>query len=200
MKGIREFYDKTVADWADKWYADDSQLPLLRRFMEFLPEEPRVLDLCCGAGYESMRMSKLGADVVGIDLSPESIAIAKQRNPDLEFHTGDMLEDYSFIGPVDGIMCIAGLVHIPADKASKAIEQMCRVLKPGGYVLLVVREGEGKLEKQSMHVIDGEEYDRAFYGYTREALKQSAAGMLEFVEEIPEKEPSVWHNYIFKKA
>ena len=88
IKGIKEFYDITAAGWADQWYADDSQLPLLKQFLDMLPQYPRVLDLCCGAGYESMRMAKLGANVVGIDLSPESIAIAKQRNPDLKFHTG----------------------------------------------------------------------------------------------------------------
>jgi len=200
MKGIKEFYDKTAAGWADQWYADDSQLPLLKRFLDMLPNDPRVLDLCCGAGYESMRMARLGAEVVGIDLSPESIAIAKQRNPDLKFYTGDMLEDYSFIDSVDGIVCIAGLVHIPPENAGKAFEQMGRVLKPGGYVMLVVREGEGRIESQSLRVVDGEEYDRSFYGYTLEALKQRAAGMMEFVTEIPEAEPSVWHNYIFKKA
>lgn len=200
MKGVREFYDRTAADWAEKWYGDDSQLPLLKRFMAYLPQNPRILDLCCGAGYESMRLAGLGADVVGLDFSAESIAIAKERNPQLEFHTGDMLEDYSFVGPVDGIACIAGLVHIPVEKASIAFEQMGRVLKNGGYLLLVVREGEGRIEKQSLQVVDGEEYDRAFYGYTLDELKHCAGEMLEFVAEIPDDEPSVWRNYMFRKA
>ena len=85
MKGVKEFYDRTAADWADKWYADEAMLPLLRKFMAYLPEKPRVLDLCCGAGYESRRMAGLGAEVVGIDLSPASIEIACERNPELEF-------------------------------------------------------------------------------------------------------------------
>lgn len=199
MKGIKEFYDRTAADWADKWYEDAGMLPLLKGFMEYLPENPRVLDLCCGAGYESMRLAKLGADVVGIDLSPASIEIAKERNPQLEFYAGDMLEDYGYIGKVDGIACIAGLVHIHPDNARLAFERMAQVLKDGGYLLLVVRDGEGYMERQSRHVIDGEEYDRAFYGYTLDKLRECADGYMEYVCEIADAEPSLWRNYVFRK-
>lgn len=199
MKGIKEFYDRTAAEWADKWYADEAMLPLLRKFFEYLPDQPKVLDLCCGAGYESRRMAGLGAEVVGFDLSPASIEIAIERNPELKFFAGDMLQDYSYIGKVDGIACIAGLVHIHPDEAGCAFEHMAQVLKPGGYVLLVVRDGEGYIERQSRQIIDGEEYDRAFYGYTREKLTECADGLMEFVCEIADDEPSIWRNYIFRK-
>lgn len=200
MKGVREFYDRTAGQWAEKWYADDAMLPLLRRFMEYLPERPRVLDLCCGAGYESMRLARLGAQVTGIDLSPESIAIAREKNPDIRFFVGDMREDYRHIGAMDGLACIAGLVHLPAEELGVAFERMAQALASGGYALLVVRDGEGRLETQSRAVIDGEEYDRAFFGHSLAELERRADGMLEFVEEIPDAEPSVWRNYVFRKA
>lgn len=198
-KGIKEFYDKTAADWADKWYENNEMLPLLRRFLSYLPDKPKVLDLCCGAGYESMRLARLGASVVGIDLSPASIDIARERNPHLEFYVDDMLEDYSYIGAVDGITCIAGLVHIPPENARAAFERMAQVLRAGGYLLLVVREGSGYIERQSKQVIDGEEYDRAFYGYTLSRLQECADGLMEYVCEIAEEDSSMWKNYIFSK-
>lgn len=199
MKGIKEFYDATAAEWAEKWYADGEALPLLKEFLAFLPVSPRVLDLCCGAGYESMRLRQLGAQVVGLDISPASIAIAREKNPELSFYVGDMLEDYRHVGAMDGIVCIAGLVHIPEISARQALLRMAEVLNAGGYVLLVVREGTGRLEAQSSMVVNGEEYDRAFYGYTLDMLKACAAGILKFVREIPEAAPSVWRNYVFKK-
>lgn len=199
MKGVREFYDATATEWAEKWYANAEMLPLLKKFLAFLPDSPRVLDLCCGAGYESMRLAQLGAEVVGLDVSPASVAIAREKNPDLNFFVGDMLEDYRHVGAVDGIVCIAGLVHIPEISARKAFLRMVDVLKTGGHVLLVVREGAGKLEMQSRMVVNGEEYDRAFYGYTLDVLKAHADGLLEFVQEIPEDAPSIWRNYIFRK-
>lgn len=199
MKGVREYYDRMATEWADRWYGDDAMLPLLRRFLSDLPAQPRVLDLCCGAGYESMRMASLGAEVVGLDLSGESIAIARARNPQLSFHVGDMLEDYAALGPVDGVICIAGLVHLTREQLPLAFRHMAEAMKPGARALLVVRDGEGRLSKQSDVVIDGENYDRAFYAHTLEELKDAAQGLLVYESEVPGDEPSLWRNYIFKK-
>lgn len=198
-KGVRDFYDKTASQWADKWYADDSMLPMLRAFLAELPENPRVLDLCCGAGYESMRMAALRARVIGIDLSENSIAIARERNPGLEFHVDDMLGDYAYIGTVDGIACIAGLVHLPVEQLQTAFQRMSAVLKPGGRALFTVRDGVGYLPERSEVEIDGECYDRAFYAHTLEELQQASAGMLAFEREIADSEPSPWRSYIFRK-
>ena len=30
IKGVKDFYDKTARDWADKWYSDETMLPLLK--------------------------------------------------------------------------------------------------------------------------------------------------------------------------
>lgn len=199
MKGVREYYDRMAMEWADRWYGDDTMLPLLRRFLSVLPAQPRVLDLCCGAGYESMRMASLGAEVVGLDLSGESIAIARARNPQLSFHVGDMLEDYAALGPVDGVICIAGLVHLTKEQLPLAFRRMADAMKSGARALLVVRDGEGRLAKQSDVVIDGESYDRAFYAHTLQELKDAAQDLLLYECEVPGDEPSPWRNYIFKK-
>jgi len=195
--GVKEYYDKTAADWAEKWYADDSMLPILQRLMQRLPPHPRILDLCCGAGYESMRLNGLGAEVVGLDLSEKSIAIARQRNPQLTFHTGDMRNDYGHIGMVDGIACIAGLVHLPAEELPLAFSRMAQVLRPGGYALLTVRDGEGRITRNSDVEIDGVMYDRAFFAHSLQELTAASAGLLSFAEEIPDAEPSWWRHYLF---
>jgi len=199
-KNVRDYYDKTAADWAEKWYADDSALPLLQAFMGLLPAKPRVLDLCCGAGYESMRMAALGAVVTGLDFSEASIAIARERNPGLTFHVGDMLGDYSHVGPVDAIVCIAGLVHLSAEQLRTAFERMNDVLRPGGRTLFVIRHGVGRQAQSSDVTVDGECYDRAFYAHTLEELMQASAGIFAFSQEIPDQEPSFWRNYVFTKA
>ncbi len=59
VKNTKDFYNKTAKQWADKWYDDESMLPCLREFFNFMPVNPRVLDLCCGAGYESMRIEEV---------------------------------------------------------------------------------------------------------------------------------------------
>lgn len=148
---------------------------------------PRILDLCCGAGYESMRMANLGARVVDIDLSENSIAIARARNPQQEFH-------------VDGVVCIAGLVHLPVEQLRPAFDRMSAVLKPNSRALFTVREGVSRQEARSVVEIDGECYDRAFYAHTLDELQQASAGRLVFEREIEDAEPSLWRNYVFCKS
>lgn len=117
-----------------------------RRVLQMIPKGGRVLDLCCGAGYESRRVADLGYEAVGVDFSEESVKIARQRNPDLSFYREDMLCDYSYIGVVDAVIVIAGLVHVENGKLPLAFEQMSKVLKKGGKLLMSIREGIGKIE------------------------------------------------------
>jgi len=200
IRNVQDYYDKTAHEWAEKWYNDDAMLPLLSEFMKELPCKPRMLDLCCGAGYESMRMARLGADVVGIDFSGECIRIARDRNPEILFYEDDMLCDYGYIGKVDAVVCIAGLVHLPVDKLRKAFERMGAVLKDGGQALFIVREGIGRQSGASDVVVDGELYDREFFAHTREELSQEGKGIFVFKREIPDEEPSIWKNYVFQKV
>lgn len=53
----------------------------------------KVLDLCCGKGRHSIQLNELGYDVLGVDLSSQSIAEAKNyENTSLQFEVHDMRE------------------------------------------------------------------------------------------------------------
>ena len=195
---VIDYYNDTAASWAEKWYADDSMLPLLTRFMALPPSNPRVLDLCCGAGYETMRLARLGAQAEGLDLSRESLRIAREHNPSIPFHAGDMLADYSHLGRFDGLVCIAGLVHLTDTQLPLAFRRMANVLKPDTPVLLVVRDGEGRLSRHSDVEVDGIRYDRAFFAHTLKALQRASSGLFRFEAHWPHEEPSPWRNYLFR--
>lgn len=60
-----------------------------------LPEKAKVLDLACGKGRHSIYLNQLGFDVVGADLSENSIASAKtNENKNLHFQVHDMREPF----------------------------------------------------------------------------------------------------------
>ena len=198
MLGTMEYYDKAAAEWAERGYARGSELECLTDFLNMLPENARVLDLCCGAGYESRRIADLGYEAVGIDFSEESLKIARQKNPSIAFYREDMLCDYSHIGAVDGIIVIAGLVHIENAKLPLAFQQMCKVLKKDGKLLVSIREGTGKMENRSICEIDGEQYDRNFIAHTLEELEKAAEGMLSYQCEM-QSDMLVWKNYVFSR-
>jgi SAM-dependent methyltransferase len=60
-----------------------------------LPEHAKVLDLACGKGRHAIYLNQLGFDVLGVDLSENSIAIAnKNANATLQFKVHDMRQPF----------------------------------------------------------------------------------------------------------
>ena len=72
MKRTMDFYNKTASDWAEKGYSGEVDPPCLLDFIRQFRKGSRILDLCCGAGYNSQHIKNSGYDVVGIDFSEES--------------------------------------------------------------------------------------------------------------------------------
>jgi demethylmenaquinone methyltransferase/2-methoxy-6-polyprenyl-1,4-benzoquinol methylase len=102
-------------------------------------EGARVLDLATGTGDIAFAMAARGATVVGLDITSRMIELAraKQRHTaglaPLHFLVGDMLalpfSDASF----DIVTTGYGLRNVPS--LATAIEEIVRVLKPGGQLL-----------------------------------------------------------------
>lgn len=97
----------------------------------------RVLDVGCGGGILSEGLAKAGAEVLGIDLGEEQIAVAKQHAAHSQLAIDYRLiavETLAAESPAafDQITCMEMLEHVP-DPA--AIVRACAALvKPGGYV------------------------------------------------------------------
>ena len=59
-----------------------------------LPEHSKIVDLACGKGRHSVFLNKMGFQVLGLDLSEESIAQNKKfESPSLEFQVHDMRDE-----------------------------------------------------------------------------------------------------------
>ena len=89
----------------------------------------RILDLGCGTGHLTAQIAESGADVIGLDSSPEMVAGARAAYPDLSFQPGDAA-NFSFATPFDAIFSNAALHWIPTPEA--VIACVWRALKPGG--------------------------------------------------------------------
>lgn len=101
-------------------------------------EKARVLDLACGKGRHARQVKDLGYDVVGIDLSNESIKDAKQYEDDnLHFETGDMRE-LPFSNHFDVVLNLFtsfGYFKKEGDNV-KVISSVAESLKTGGTLVL----------------------------------------------------------------
>ena len=101
MKEKQEWFK----DWFDTTYYhilyqdrnDDEAQNFMKHLISFLELEKnsKILDLPCGRGRHSVFLNQLGFDVIGADLSENSIAFAKQfENETLHFKIHDMRDSF----------------------------------------------------------------------------------------------------------
>lgn len=128
--------------------------------------EARVVDLGCGNGALTRQLADRGYRVLGVDASPEQLALARQAYPDLTFQEGNAL-DFALEEPADAIFSNAVLHWIDADKQQAMLDHIASQIRPGG---LFVCEFGGKGCAEHVHAelerrfaAHGLHYRRTFY-------------------------------------
>ncbi|MDX2198910.1 MAG: class I SAM-dependent methyltransferase [Phycisphaerae bacterium] len=95
-----------------------------------------VLDLGSGVGDNAADLSARGAQVIGLDLSPELTAAAQARQiPNAHFRIADLRLPLELDRNADGIW--GGFVAAYFPSLVDALRDWTRWLKPGGWVALV---------------------------------------------------------------
>ena len=169
MDQIRKYYDFYAEQIAEKWYPNEILMPTIKDFLSNFKVKPRILDLGCGPGYESMRLHSLGAEVVGVDFSLESIKIARKRSPQCTFLCKDYFELDETIGLFDGIFSSGSIIHISHENLPKFFEILSHLVRSDGFLELIIQKGNGK--KITEHIIENERLERVIYLFTLEQLK-----------------------------
>jgi 2-polyprenyl-3-methyl-5-hydroxy-6-metoxy-1,4-benzoquinol methylase len=200
---IKTFYNLVAERTADEWYSNNLLLPSIREFLSLMPSNPRILDLGCGPGYESMRLHDEGADVLGIDFSEENVRIAKERCKSCQFEVMDFTNLDQRFGHFDGVFASASLIHIPPNKIEDVFMRISEILNDRGFLLASLRDGEGINESMSDLTVDGRKLRRTVYQYTKEQIvNYSEKNGLVFIKEgylDSSLQEYGWKSYIFQK-
>src|SRR5699024_4449058 len=89
----------------------------------------------CGSGYSTKLIQQFSpAELIGFDLMPSQIAIAKRKYSDLDFFVGNVLNTQLDSNKFDAAFVFGILHHIPEWK--DAIKELYRILKPEGVLLV----------------------------------------------------------------
>lgn len=102
----------------------------------------KVIELGCGAGNYVIYFAKNGFDAIGVDISENAITMARKSalraGIKCTFLVADVLGDISEIhDEFDFVYDWELLHHIFPDDRVRYIENVCRLLKPGGHYLSV---------------------------------------------------------------
>lgn len=109
---------------------------LMRLFKKYGGAPTLLLDVACGTGGFSNEFDRLGAEVIGVDMSEEMLGIAREKSAELGtdvLFLCQRAEELDLYGTVDGaICCLDSLNHITDYKnLCRALQRVSLFLEPG---------------------------------------------------------------------
>lgn len=133
----------------------------------------KVLELGCGPGNVSKYLLTKRPDIslLGIDIAPNMIKLAKQNNPTAHFEVLDVMRIGELKELYDGIIGGFCLPYVSTDESKILIETCFKLLTENGICYLSFVEGK---ESESGYKTGGNGLRTFFYYHSLEALKTLA--------------------------
>lgn len=207
LEAVRHFWNNHVHDWqvarseagTAEFFAEIEayrfdKLHYLPRLVDFDAfRGQRLLEVGCGVANDLSRFARGGARVVGIDLAEHSIELAssnfRQRRLDGQFRVMDgermAFPDASF----DAVYCHT-VLHFTPDPG-RMIEEICRVLAPGGRAILMTVNRRSWLN--GLHRLLNVEIDHldapVFHQFSRSEFRRLLTPVFDDVVIVPERFP-----------
>jgi SAM-dependent methyltransferase len=138
---------------ADRWGGADYErlaatlAPIHDRVVDALRlrEGERVLDVACGTGAVALRAVRAGADVTGLDISPDQLAKARaaaaEEGLDVRFDEGDAQALPYAAASFDTVSSAFGVIF--ADDHERAAAELARVCRTGGRLAVTAWREDG---------------------------------------------------------
>ncbi|MFD0469351.1 class I SAM-dependent methyltransferase [Nonomuraea thailandensis] len=111
----------------------DYDEPLVHAIIDGLPAGV-ALDAACGTGRFAAALAERGHRVIGVDSSPDMLALARERVPEGDFRLGDLRGLPVPDDTADLVVCSLALTHAPS--LDPVLAEFARVLRPGGHVVI----------------------------------------------------------------
>ncbi|AID29742.1 2-polyprenyl-3-methyl-5-hydroxy-6-metoxy-1,4-benzoquinol methylase [Mesorhizobium sp. USDA 4775] len=134
-------------DYADRYDAivrhspNEREQASLKRLVAIAGTSGRVLEVGSGAGYDADFLEGLGVKVRRTDATKRFLELQAARGKHGELL--DLLTD-DLGGPYDAVLALAVLIHVPRDQTDQVLAKIAGSLRPGGALLVSMRNGDGE--------------------------------------------------------
>lgn len=141
VKKIKNKSKEKFGDTNWNYDAEKDKKSFVMDWFRKLPRNSKILEAGCGAGNYVVSLTKIGHDVVGVEIDKERIRIAKKYMKKYEISEGKIMHgDLNNLpfknGEFDAVFCHGVIEHIL--NSEKAVKEISRVLQNGGYAMISV--------------------------------------------------------------
>jgi 2-polyprenyl-3-methyl-5-hydroxy-6-metoxy-1,4-benzoquinol methylase len=144
-------------------------------------ENVKVLEMACGPGNitQFLLSKRPDLDILGTDLAPNMVDLAKKNNPTARFEVMDVRDISTIKEKYNGIICGFGLPYLSKKDAILFIQNAAKCLKTNGLLYISTMEGDynsSKSEKGST----GDEIFMHYHelDYLNTAMTESGLNMI----------------------
>jgi SAM-dependent methyltransferase len=138
----RDTYDAIAARYLENARNRADVLPAIDAFVREAAAGATVIDLGAGPGMDTALLAERGLRAIGLDFSIGMLRAGAGDFPGSRIQ-GDARRLPLATGCVDAIWANASLLHLADDDALRALQEVRRVLRPGGVLYLAVKAGSG---------------------------------------------------------
>lgn len=140
-------YGEVAQDYAEAHAGKPGDQPFESWLLTQVASQVRgpVVEVGCGPGQTTAFLASLGTDVMGTDLSPAMVEVARTRHPGTDFQVGDLrsLMRPSTAPGWAAVVAWYSLVHFAPDELDAAVAALVRPLADDGVLVLGLHTGGG---------------------------------------------------------
>jgi SAM-dependent methyltransferase len=146
----RELWSAAPRDWAE--IAEPQNEALFARLLDVtgVQRGTHLLDVACGSGFAAALAAGRGAEVAGVDVTPELLAIARERTPAGDFREAGM-DELPFGDAVFDVVTGVNGFQFALDPDT-ALREAARVLVPGGRLAAATFAEPERNEGTALHL------------------------------------------------
>ncbi len=199
-----ETYNKAAKNYQDKVMEIDLYNDTYDKFCALIDKKnPEILEVACGPGNVTKYLYSKRPDfkILGIDLAPNMIELAKINNPQADFKVMDCRNINKLNKKYDAIMCGFCMPYLSQQECSKLIADFSKLLNPNG--LLYFSTMEDDYDKSGFETTSFSGQDRVYIYYHQadflaDCLITSGLKIIDLQrKDCPEPDGSFFTDMIF---
>ncbi|MDH3654057.1 MAG: class I SAM-dependent methyltransferase [Myxococcales bacterium] len=140
---VRRFWEYE-SQFPENYFSYGYRDRLVPRLRGMLTGKKRVLDFGCGGGFLIPALSRVAGEVYGVDFSPTSIELTRERSASISNFRGaySPIEALDMGLKFDGILAVEVIEHLSDEQLAGTMDIIKRMLEPGGVIVFTTPNDE----------------------------------------------------------